>query len=365
MAHFYAVVTPGLEPVTARELAAAGHPGPVGTVQPGGVAFEAPLAEGAALAAALRSPARLLVEVVSGPARSLDELAALTRRGAWQDFLRPGEQVEIAASARQSRLHFVDAVKKKVARAIFDTVGHPLQWAEPSQRVQIRLDRDQATISVDAGGELLHRRGWRLATAKAPLRENLAAAMLLAAGWTSEEALVDPFCGAGTLPIEAARLARGLPPGVDRSYAFQSWPALGRPSTQPSTQPRAPSPGLPVRLPILGSDRDAGAIRASTENAARAGVEVDWRRVDIRELLPPAPQGLVVANPPYGERVGGAEGGAAYTALGQLLRGPFAGWRALFLAPSETLARRVDRRVQAMTRFRNGGIPVGIWVLEP
>ncbi len=366
MPSFYAVTTPGLEPVTARELADLGVDG---QIEPGGVRFEAPLADGAALAAVLRTPGRLLLELQHAPARSLDGLAQLVRGIDWAPLLPRHAAVEVAVSARKSRLRFKDAVAKKVGHAIADVVGRPHEGrGTTAQRVQVRLDEDVATISLDAGGELLHRRGWRLATAKAPLRENLAAAMLVMAGFDGDEALVDPFCGAGTLPIEAARMAAGLPPGQDRAYGFQAWPALAgwRPD-------RVPPRGGPMPL-VLGADRDPGAIRASIDNATRARVTVDWRQLDVRELEPPAPTGLVVANPPYGVRVGkgGAGGhpraanpaGGAYAAFGQVLRERFGGWRALFLAPDPSLARKVHREAAQLTSFSNGGIRVGVWVIE-
>lgn len=355
MPAFTAIAPPGLEPVTLRELAALGV---TGRIEPGGVRFEGELAL-AGLAARLRSPGRLLLEVARGPAHTLEQLAALVRGGDWRALLRPGDAVEVSATARHSRLHIRDAVERKVKHAVQDAAGRPRERGGATQRVQVRLVDDLATISVDAGGELLHRRGWRLATAKAPLRENLAAAMLLAAGWEGDEALLDPFCGAGTIPIEGARMALGLPPGEGRDYGFQAWPALaGKAGTPPRPGPRGPP------VPVVGADRDPGAVRASTENAGRARVAVDWRHVDLSRLEAPAPVGLVATNPPYGHRVGGEDAGGAYALLGRALRGPLGGWRAIFLAPTAELARKVDRGAERLTVFENGGIPVGLWVVQ-
>lgn len=358
MPTFHAVATPGLEPVTQRELADLGL---AGQVVPGGVVFETDLARGAVLAARLRTPGRLLLEVARGQARSLEQLAQVVRKVDWSPYLVRGCPVEVAATTRASRLRFREAVEKKVGFAISDAVGRPLHGhrAPPTQRVQVRLVEDQLTLSLDCGGELLHRRGWRQATAKAPLRENLAAALLLMAGYSGDEALVDPMCGAGTLPIEAARIALGLPPGVDRRYAFEAWPALAK------VRLPAARPG-PLPCPILGADRDPGAIRASTENAERARVPVEWRHVEVGLLEPPTPTGLVVCNPPYGVRVGTSpeSAGGAMVALGRALRERFGGWRALWLAPSPELARKVHRAAEQLTRFDNGGIKVGVWVVE-
>lgn len=354
MPAFTAITPPGLEPVTLRELAALGVEG---RIEPGGVRFEGALAL-AGLAARLRSPGRLLLEVARGRTCTLEQLAALVRGGDWRSLLRPGDGVEVSATARHSRLHLRDAVERKVKHAVQDVAGRPRDRGGATQRVQVRLVDDVATVSVDAGGELLHRRGWRLATAKAPLRENLAAAMLLAAGWEGDEALLDPFCGAGTIPIEGARLAMGLPPGEGRDYGFRTWPGLAS-----GAGPARPAPPRALVVPVVGADRDPGAVRASTENAARARVAVDWRHVELSALEAPAPVGLVATNPPYGHRVGGEDAGGAYALLGRALRGPWAGWRAIFLAPTAELARKVDRRAERLTTFENGGIPVGLWVV--
>ena len=352
---FTAIATPGLEPVTARELAGLGVEA---RIEPGGVLFEGP-ATLASLAARLWTPSRLLLQIAQGRTVTLEQLAALVRGGDWRAVLSPGDAVEVTATAHHSRLHIRNAIERKVKHAVQDVVGRPREQGGATQRVSVRLDEDVATISVDSGGELLHRRGWRLATAKAPLRENLAAAMLLAAGWEHDEPLLDPFCGAGTLPIEAARMAMGLPPGQGRSYGFQDWPSLGDRRQTPLAHERRP-----LRVPIVGADRDPGAIRASTENAARALVPVDWRHVELSRLEAPAPVGLVATNPPYGQRVGGEDAGGAYALLGRALRGPLAGWRAIFLAPHADLARKVDREAQRLTVFANGGIKVGLWAVE-
>ncbi len=358
MATFFAVATPGLEPACARELSLLGLDG---SIVAGGVRFDADLANAPRLVRSLRTPARLLVEVAAGPARSLDALSQLVAGVDWRPLMAPGVRADVAVSSKRSRLRFKERVAGKVEQVLRREVGRAARGRDV-QRVQVRILDDVATISVDAGGELLHRRGWRLATAKAPLRENLAATLLVMAGWEGDEALVDPCCGAGTIPIEAARMARALPAGVDRRYACDAWPAAGR---------YRPPPPRPLQVPIVGVDRDPGAIRAATDNAERAGVDVDWRRLDLRELEPPAPTGLVVANPPYGVRVGagahkrGAHpAGGFYAALGRTLRERFRGWRALFLAPEPALAHKVHRDAACLTRFKNGGISVGVWVIE-
>ncbi|MCB9777130.1 MAG: hypothetical protein H6742_01035 [Alphaproteobacteria bacterium] len=358
MPTFLAAIAPGLEPVVQRELA---DHGIRSHAEPGQVRCELTLQQGAPLAAVLRTPGRWQVEVARGPARSLEQLAVLVRRVDWSPFLRPGDAVTVKATTQRSRLRFADAIEKKTALAVRDATSRARNRGGASVPVRVHIADDEAVLSVDCGGELLHRRGWRQATAKAPIRENLAAALLVMAGWNGDEALVDPFCGAGTLPIEAVRLARGLPPGVGRDYAFTTFPAVRHKESR--------AHGQPLLVPIVGSDRNPGAVAAASDNAARARVRVDWRQLDVADIEPPAPTGLVISNPPYGVRVGERDGGHAdmagiYASFGRVLRERFEGWRALFLAPHERLALRVHRDAAQLTAFKNGGIRVGVWAVE-
>lgn len=357
MPTWYAVIPPGLEPVLARELSSLGVGG---EAVPGGVRFSASLARGVELAHAARTPTRLLLELAEGPCRSMDEVAALVRRVDWKKHLRPDARLEVHATTRASKLHFKTSVENKVTFGVKEALKGPRVAdrgvrAQLVQRLQVRLEDDRATLSLDAGGDLLHFRGWREEQGPAPLRENLAAAMLIAAGWSGDEALVDPFCGSGTLPIEAALLALGRSPFGRRRFACDEWPGVAAP----------PAPKSGSRSPpcvILGADRDARVLGAAEGNARRAGVEVGWRRTDVADLEPPAVVGLVVANPPYGERLRGAE--ATWDAFGRTMRTRFTGWRAVFLAPHPGLAQRVSRDARRMLQFSNGGLKVGLWSVD-
>jgi putative N6-adenine-specific DNA methylase len=347
MFRWTATAHPGLEPVVARELAALGVEG---RPEAGAVTFSLSLEDGADLAHRLHTPDRVLVQVARGPARSLDELAALVRRADWKHHIGRFGEVEVKASGRGSKLRHRETVEKKVARAIEDARRklRPLRGPRPTtQRVQ---------VPIDAGGEHLHRRGWRRTPVKAPLRENLAASLLVLAGWDPAEPLLDPFCGSGTVLVEAGLMARGRGPFIDRRLACRDWPALARWSPDGR-------PPRPVRPRLAGSDRSPDALLAAESNASRAGVDATWRRLDVSEVEPDGAAGLVVTNPPYGKRLGESVGGV-YAALGRALRGPLEGWRALFLAPTPELARKVDRRAERLTGFSNGGVSVGVWALD-
>ena len=356
MLDWTAIAHPGLEAVVARELADAGR-APV--LDRGAVTFQASLEDGAALAGRLHTPDRLLLRVVQGPARSYEQLAALVRRADWTPYLRARMPIEVAVSSRKSKLRHRDAVSRKVERALADALrgaGPTPKGKLPTQRVQVRLDEDHAEVSICAGGELLHRRGWRSRAGKAPLRENLAASLLFIAGWEPGEALLDPFCGSGTLPIEAALLAQRAGPFVGRTLACAAWPACKGPAAPPRR------PGAADEL-LVGSDREPKALAAADAQGRAAGVLVRWQHLDVREVEPPAPTGVVVTNPPYGRRLGENVRGV-YVTFGHVLRERFAGWRAVFLSPTPDLARRVDRHAERITAFSNGGTKVGVYGLE-
>jgi putative N6-adenine-specific DNA methylase len=227
--------------------------------------------------------------------------------------------------------------------------------------VVVRLLHDRCTVSIDSSGALLHRRGYRLATAKAPLRETLAAAALLASEWRPDAPLLDPMCGSGTIPIEAALIARRIAPGVRRRFAFEHWPERdpGRWSVlieEASSRALARAPA-----PIQGSDRDAGAIDAARANAERAGVaaDVELVRRPLSAIEPPAGAGWIVTNPPYGARVGERDAlRDLYATLGAVVRRRCPGWAVSMISASARLERQTGLAFQELARTRSGGIPV-------
>ena len=361
MPTWFAVIPPGLEPALVAELREKGIENPV--VQPGGARFEAGLEQGARLAGALRTPSRLLLELAHARASSLEGVGSLARSVNWKPYLEPGIPVNVECSARESRVRFPDAISRKLSVSIQDALRGPrlptMRSGRPPepQRVTVRLQDNIARLSIDAGGELLHMRGWRRDSVRAPIRENLASALLYIAKWDPSEPLYDPFCGSGTIPIEAALRALGAPPAQQRRYAWQDWPALRGKSPPPPAKRALRTVGH-----IWGSDKEGRALAAAVDNASRAGVSLSWAEHDIADVVAPAELGLIVANPPYGERLGQSVEGV-YSAFGRVLRERFGGWRVLFLAPHAGLAQRVDRDCKRLLTFSNGGIRVGAWSL--
>ena len=356
----FAAAAPGLESLVAEELRALGELQSVvvGETEPGGVSFRAGRAGLYAANLHLRIASRLLVRIGSFHASAFHELERHAARLPWREFVASGRPVAFRVTSRKSRLYHQDAIAQRLLAA---AGGATTSEGDAAQEFIVRLFRDECTVSADASGELLHRRGYRLATAKAPLRETLAAAMLAGAGWDGSGPLVDPMCGSGTIPIEAALLARRVPPGMARRFAFMGWPGFDESAWEQLVQqarermlPRAP-------VPILGSDRDAGAVAASAANAERAGVagDIEWRRAAISAMAPPPGRGWIITNPPYGVRVGERrELRDLYAQLGNVARRCCPGWEVAFLAAHPELERQTGLEQAVRFTTENGGIRV-------
>jgi putative N6-adenine-specific DNA methylase len=347
-----------------------------GERETGGVVFDGGLVDLARANLWLRTASRVLVRVAAFHARALGELERKAAALAWREWLPPGVVVQLRVSSRKSRLYHQKAIAERVAQAIqtagweVRTGGAGEQESEegqdpaverPEQLVAVRLFRDECGISLDSSGALLHRRGYRLATAKAPLRETLAAALLIASGWTPAMPLLDPFAGSGTIPIEAALMARRIPPGRHRRFAFQRWPGWNTAEWE-ALLAQADRESLPVApATIVASDRDAGAVRATLANAERAGVSSDLlvRQAALSSLDPPPGPGALVTNPPYGVRVGARrELGDLYARLGQVARQQLSGWSVTLLLPSFPLEQETGLRFREVFHTSNGGIRV-------
>lgn len=366
----FATTAPGLEPVCAAELAAMGIGG---RACEGGVAWPGSMESVARANLWLRTASRVLVRVAEFRATAFFELELNARRIAWQRWVAPGAAVEFRVTCRKSRLYHSDAVAQRFAESVArrvdgvsvadvgsdDETGDGAPAA--SQLFVVRFLHDVCTVSADTSGALLHMRGYRRQVAKAPLRETLAAAALLGSGWKGHVPLADPMCGSGTIPIEAASMARRIAPGRGRDFAFLKWPeAISE--TWTSLLDEARSNELPAStIEIAGFDRDEGAIVAAKANAERAGVAGDVRFAvqPVSALGDAPPPGYIVSNPPYGVRVGEADRLInLYAQLGNVARRHRPGWTLALLSADRVLERQVGLRFRECLRTRNGGIPV-------
>ncbi len=381
---FFAITAPGLEEILAAEIASL--TGRIGETSSGGVAFGGGLKDMRRVNLWSRVANRVLVRIDEFHASSFHELERRAKQIEWSRFVNPGQAIRFRVTCRKSRLYHSDAVAERFAAAINAKVGknkhvktQEHEDDEPSrdsgsdapgsstdaQLVTVRIVDDECSVSADSSGELLHRRGYRQAIAKAPLRETIAAAMLVGSYWDMTSPLVDPMCGAGTIAIEAAMMARKIAPGANRHFAFENWPRHDAAAWKAELD-SARSEALPkASAHIIASDRDEGAIAAARSNAERAGVSADIQ-FDVRALSSadfPDQPGWIVTNPPYGMRVG--ETGALrnlYAQLGKVLRERAHGYRLAILSADSELESQIKLDLTEVFETSNGGIPVHLVV---
>lgn len=356
---------PGLEPLAAGELTALGLATGLDT---GGVSFRASARELYQANLHSRVASRILVRVAEFRATAFWELEKRARSVPWGEYVTAARPVSFRVTSKKSKLYHQDGIAERLGSAVTGAVRSASTGdGEDGQEFVVRVFRDTVTISVDSSGALLHQRGYRLASAKAPLRENLGAAVILASGWDPALPFLDPFTGSGTLPIEAAMIARRIPPGWRRSFAFEHWPGFD-PKLWREVRSRAGDAILPrAPGPIHGSDRDAGAIESAAANAERAGVtdDITWQQAAFSRVRADG-AGWIVTNPPYGVRVGEAKLlRDLYAKLGQLAGERYRLWTIALLSAEPRLTDATGLDLEEALRFRNGGIPVRLVLRRP
>ena len=364
MSQFFAVCAPGMEPWLRSEMFHLGMA--VETTEDcGGVSFRGEWPDLYRMNFRSRLAVRVLARFMWFRADDLPTLRKRVSALPWGPYLGPGGRVKVRATCRKSRVNHGGHAEKAVLLGIRDRVGSPEKPdTDPdeakTQLVVVRLVGDRCHVSVDSSGDMLYRRGYRLAAIKAPLRETLAAGMLAASGWRGDHPLVDPFCGSGTILAEAALLASGTPPGFMRSFRFQEWPVFDEGAWQAVSGERDEALGTPL---ILGSDRDAGAIRIASENLGRAGVgdRVRVEQATISELMSPGAVGHMVTNPPYGVRLGKQSPRNLYARLGSVLRERFPGWQVTLICPDRALVGQMKLPVREVAAVPHGGRRVGLY----
>jgi putative N6-adenine-specific DNA methylase len=339
----FLATAPGLEEVLRAEVRSKGFNS--ARAVPGGVTVKGGWPEVWRANLWVRGAGRVLAVLASFRALHLDELKARARKVPWTEVLRPDVSFRVEATCVKSRVWHSGAAAERIETAIRQALGAPPAPDSPVEApvlIRVRIEHDVCTLSVDTSGEPLHKRGYKEAIGKAPMRETLASLFLRQCGYDGTEPVVDPMCGSGTFVIEAAEIALRLNPGRARRFAFEQLATFDAATWQRMRDVesrRVPPEG--VRL--YGSDRDAGAIAMARANAERAGVAefVEFRQYPIGEVVAPeGPPGLVIVNPPYGTRLGDRKTLLPlYRALGQTLLARFPGWRVGLITSEPSLAR--------------------------
>jgi putative N6-adenine-specific DNA methylase len=359
--HFFAICPRGLEALLAEELARAGALDVEAVA--GGVAFAGDWHCCYRANLESRIATRILWHLARTTYRREEDIYRLAFDQPWQRHFSPDATLRVDVTAIKSPLRSLDFITLRVKDAICDRFRAEcgrrpnVDTRSPDVRVQAFLTATEVTLYVDTSGAPLYKRGFKRAAVEAPLKENLAAGILMLTDWRADEPLLDPMCGSGTFLIEAAQMALGIAPGAGRSFSFQklanfdesNWRSIVRDADE-----RRRSPG---RLEVYGSDLYGEQLKRARENLAAAGLaeRVALKQANLLELTPPQGGGVMVANPPYGARLGERdELNALYPQIGDTLKQRFAGWRCYFFSADRDLPRLIGLRTSKRIPLFNG-----------
>lgn len=360
---FFAPCPRGLEATLAEELTGLGasqvHPAD------GGVGFRGDTATCYRVNLESRIASRVLWLLVRAPYRSEEDVYCIAREQPWSEWFGPEHTIKVNLAAVRCPLRSLDFLTLRIKDAICDHFREvadarpSVDTRSPDVRVHAFLDPRHLAIYLDSSGEPLFKRGLRAAAGEAPLRENLAAGILRLAGWQPDVALLDPMCGGGTFLLEAARIALAIPAGWGRSFGFEKLHSFDRPLWESLRDEAGRRRQKPGPLPIFGSDRDAAAIRATQANLEAAGLAraVRLKQADVLAVDAPAPEGVLIANPPYGVRLGERqELGEFYPRLGDALKRKFSGWRAYIFTADLRLPKLIRLAASRRIPLYNGAL---------
>lgn len=370
---YFATCARGLEPVLARELvalkAAAVEPGR------GGVRFQGDRALLYRANLWLRTAIRVLQPILEADVSSPDQLYEAVRALDWSAWMTPEHTLAVDANVRDSQLRHSKYAALRVKDAICDQFvarfgrRPSVDTERPMIGLNLHVHRDRAVLSLDSSGESLHRRGYRPILTRAPLNEALAAGLVLLTGWSGDLPLADPMCGSGTLAIEACWIATQRPPGLTRRhFGFMGWMDFDVALWTELRDQARRNVRKSLAAPIVGSDRRRDAIDWSVRNARAAGVGhlLQFHVRDVRDFQPPpGPPGVLICNPPYGQRIGAEkELRPLYRLLGQVFR-RLAGWQTWVLTGNPRLAQAIGLATIQEFPLYNGKIPCRLLRLDP
>lgn len=311
----------------------------------------------------LRTAERILIKIGSFPAQTFEELFQGTKELPWEDYLPVDGKFWVAKAASVKSKLFspsdIQSIMKKAMVERLKDVYH-VSWFEEkgaSFPVRVFLMKDKVTVGLDSTGESLHKRGYRKLTAKAPIAENLAASLIMLTPWRGERVLIDPFCGSGTIPIEAAMMAANMAPGMNRSFTAQDWPHIVEKQSWYDTMDEAEElVDRKVETDIQGYDLDDEMVNIARANARLAGVDhlIHFQRRDIAQLCCPKKYGFIITNPPYGERLSEkSQLPQLYRMIGERYRS-LDSWSLYLITAYEQAEKDIGRRADKNRKLYNG-----------
>jgi putative N6-adenine-specific DNA methylase len=364
MRRFFATTFKGLEEVLAGEVAALG--GEDVAIAPGGVSFSGDLALCYRANLWLRSANRVVAVLSEFPAPTPAALYEGTREIPWTGLFPPERTIAVDANVRESGITHSHFAAQKTKDAIVDRFRDEMgrrpdvDTVSPDVRIVVRIVRDACSVSLDTTGESLNRRGYRSAPTEASLKETLAAGLVLLTGWQGEQPLIDPACGAGTIPIEAAMIAGNVAPGgFGRTFGFQRLTGYDRKRWETLLSEAREASRHPVPVRIEGNDISPAAVAGAVKNAenAKLSERILFFARSIRNFSPGEGPGVILCNPPYGARLpGGAQAEAFYREMGEALKKRCRGWTAYLLSGNPAVTKFLGLKSSRKFPVMNGPI---------
>lgn len=310
----------------------------------------------------LRCADRVLLKMGEFTAKTFEELFQQIKGIAWEELIPPDGKFTVTGSSVKSTLHSVPSCQSITKKAMVERLSEYYgieQFEETGAEytVKVTLLKDRVTVTVDTSGTGLHKRGYRVCAVEAPIKETLAAAMVQLSFWKEGRLLVDPCCGSGTIPIEAALIGRKIAPGLNRSFASEGWELIPKRIWKEERQKAYQEIRYDADLQICGSDTNARAIEAAAENAAEAGVDdcIRFQIADVEELAPGSvTDGIIITNPPYGQRIGEeASIARIYESLRRYMK-ENPGWSFFVITTEKETEERIGREADRRRKLYNG-----------
>lgn len=351
----------GVESIVAKEIRKLGYKDV--TVEDGRVTF---VGDEAAVCRAnlwLRCAERVLIKIGEFKAETFDELFEGTKALPWADWLPADAEFPVNGYSLRSKLFSIPDCQAIIKKAIVESMKkkYKREWFEENgaqYKIHFGMIKDKVTLMIDTSGPSLHKRGYREISIEAPLRETLAAAMIEISRWKPDMPFLDPFCGSGTIPIEAAMMATNTAPGINRNFTAENWERVPEKLWSSAREEASSLMKADSSPNIMGSDIDGQAVKLSRENAKKAGMDkyISFKRTDMRDIFLRDDNGFIICNPPYGERMGEKdEVEELYKDMGMVFRN-FDGWSYYILSAHEEFEKLFGRKADKKRKLYNGMI---------
>jgi putative N6-adenine-specific DNA methylase len=361
-----ATSTFGLEAVVKKELLNLGYSDLA--VDNGKVTFKATEKDIPIANLWLRTADRVLLKMGEFKATSFEELFEKTKALPWDEWITEDGEFTVNGKSVDSKLYSISDCQAIVKKAVVEKLKtkYKTEWFKetgPKFTIEVSLLKDIATLTIDTSGQGLHKRGYRTRSVEAPLKETLAAGLVLLSYWNKDRLLVDPFCGSGTIPIEAAMIGKNIAPGLNRNFASEEWPRVKKEYWREARRQAWDLMLKDVKLKIIGSDIDDEAIKIAKENAYNIGLEEDilFIRKNFRNFEFKDDYGVIICNPPYGERIGERkEVMNLYKDMGKVF-GKLSTYSIYVLTSNEDFEKLYGKKADKRRKLYNGRIKVNYY----